>query len=221
MTLLPRHVMRRPRTIRAAVFVWTCVIASGSLYGLFHETTPGITVPASPRWPHGTACRLSKSKPTLVMFLHPRCPCSHASLAELQFVLNRCARRVAAQAVFFRPQASTDEWVKTRLWEEAGQIPGLTRRIDPDGAERSRFGASLSGEVFVYHPDGGLAFRGGITASRGHAGENLGSLGLVAFLSRQAPLRPTTPVFGCELTSARCLAQPSDSAAQSESRSND
>jgi hypothetical protein len=47
-----------------------------------------------------------------------------------------------------------------------------------------------------------LIFSGGITASRGHAGENAGVLALVALLTHGRPERRATSVFGCPLFGA-------------------
>jgi hypothetical protein len=70
-------------------------------------------------------------------------------------------------------------------------------RVDVGGTEHRRFGARVSGEVYLFQTDGQLVFHGGITAGRGHAGDNLGRSAVESFL-REGVLPPeTTPVFGC------------------------
>jgi hypothetical protein len=51
----------------------------------------------------------------------------------------------------------------------------------------------------LYAPTGKLLFSGGITASRGHEGDNVGRSAIVSFiLNGHAPVNHT-PVFGCSL----------------------
>jgi hypothetical protein len=66
--------------------------------------------------------------------------------------------------------------------------------------EAGRFGAETSGHTLLYGADGRLLFSGGITASRGHAGENAGESAIIALVNHQTPLRSQTLVFGCSLT---------------------
>ncbi len=57
---------------------------------------------------------------------------------------------------------------------------------DDDGAEAKRFGAETSGQTLLYDERGTLAFSGGITGSRGHAGDNAGRASLLALINRRA-----------------------------------
>jgi hypothetical protein len=72
--------------------------------------------------------------------------------------------------------------------------------VDPEGLEAGRFGAETSGHTLLYGTDGRLLFSGGLTASRGHAGENVGESAIIALVNHQTPLRSQTLVFGCALT---------------------
>lgn len=58
-----------------------------------------------------------------------------------------------------------------------GQVLAMN---DRDGAELSRFGFRTSGDTRLYAPDGALVFHGGITASRGHEGDNPGQSAVLA-----------------------------------------
>ena len=71
--------------------------------------------------------------------------------------------------------------------------------FDPDGVEARRFGAETSGHTLLFGADGRLLFSGGITASRGHAGDNAGESAIVALVNNQTPTRTQTLVFGCSL----------------------
>ena len=67
------------------------------------------------------------------------------------------------------------------------------------GQEARRFGAESSGYVVLYDGHRQLAFHGGITSARGHAGDNAGeNVVLTLVAGGQAPLKET-PVFGCGL----------------------
>src|SRR5262249_23058238 len=145
-------------------------------------------------WPPETACRLSADRPTLVMFVHPQCPCSRASLDELATLITHCQGRVAAEVVFLVPPSASADWAQTDLWESAARIPGVVLRPDRGGAEQRRFVARVSGEVFLYQSDGRLAFHGGITAGRGHAGDNPGRSALEALLVGNRLSGRSTPV---------------------------
>src|SRR5262245_47226030 len=39
---------------------------------------------ASFHWPAGAQIRLAGDRPTILFFMHPKCPCTRASLAELE-----------------------------------------------------------------------------------------------------------------------------------------
>ena len=65
-------------------------------------------------------------------------------------------------------------------------------------AQARRFGVETSGQTLLY-AGGSLAFSGGITGSRGHAGTNAGETALIALLTRGDADRRGTSVFGCPL----------------------
>jgi len=45
-----------------------------------------------------------------------------------------------------------------------------------------------------------LVFSGGITQSRGHAGDNAGENAIISLINTRAADQAKTPVFGCSLT---------------------
>jgi hypothetical protein len=133
------------------------------------------------------------------MFLHPQCPCSRASLDELDTLLARAAVRPAVKAVFVRPAGMEPGWEREGLWSSAAAIPGVETVADPDGAEARRFGVQTSGHVLVFAPNGVRLFSGGITSARGHAGDNAGLSQILGRLKDTSLPAATTPVFGCLL----------------------
>ena len=56
----------------------------------------------------------------------------------------------------------------------AAEIPGVEVVSDEDDAQSAAFGAAVSGQTLLYDREGRLIFSGGITAARGHAGDNAG-----------------------------------------------
>ncbi len=122
------------------------------------------------------------------------------------------------QVLFFRPPSAPSEWTRTDLWETVAALPGVVPRVDSAGAEQRRFGASVSGEVFVYLPGGELLFHGGITSARGHVGDNLARSALESYLLRGETPPQSMPVFGCELYSpnASCSAPAATSGSEQD-----
>jgi hypothetical protein len=101
--------------------------------------------------------------------------------------------------VFVRPPGVPEDWEKTDLWRSAARIPGVTVMGDTDGLEAARFGAQASGQTLFYNASGDLQFSGGITASRGHSGDNLGRSSLVALVTTGESTTNHTSVYGCSL----------------------
>jgi len=133
------------------------------------------------------------------MLAHPRCPCTAASVGELAQIMAQLEGKIAAYVLFIQPKGTGNAWEDTDLRRSAEAIPGVKVILDPDGVEAGRFGAETSGHTLVYGADGRLLFSGGITASRGHAGDNVGASAIIALLNHQKPVRTQTLVFGCSL----------------------
>src|SRR5207245_1232830 len=104
-----------------------------------------------------------------------------------------------AAVVFVKPDGACGDWDQTPLRAAAAQISGVRVLSDDLGVQAQLFGAKTSGHVVFYDARGTLQFSGGITRSRGHAGDNAGRRSLLAALRHQPVGQPTTPVFGCAL----------------------
>jgi len=81
----------------------------------------------------------------------------------------------------------------------AAAIPGVNVVADPAGREAQLFHASTSGRTLVYSAEGDLLFDGGITASRGHVGENPGATAVGLLLTQNLNIRAAAPVYGCPI----------------------
>jgi hypothetical protein len=133
------------------------------------------------------------------MFVHPKCPCSRASLSELNIIMNADRDESSAVVVFLRPGGVEANWERTDTWTSAGIIPRATRVVDVDGVEAKRFGALSSGQVVLYDASGHLRFSGGITGSRGHAGDNVGRRTVLALLANAPTDQHEHAVYGCAM----------------------
>ncbi len=189
---------------------WLITISAGLAFLAAYENTPGPRIEAPSRWPIATAVRLSTQHPTLVMFAHPRCPCTRSSINELAILMADRQNRADATVLFFQPAGSNADWSRTDLWRSAAAIPGVTVRQDIDGQEAKLFHAATSGDVMLFNAAGEMVFNGGITASRGHEGDSDGRAALTNMLLHDKMIAAETPVFGCSLSGPRqpCPATP-------------
>jgi hypothetical protein len=191
------------KTVRIAPLVllvgWATAVSAGFGVLLRYKATPGDAGSPPARWPSASRLpRASDQGATLVLFAHPHCPCTHASMSELA--------RLAADAPGFdavvalvRPSGATEDWDDTELRRRAAAIPGATVVFDDEGAEAERFRAAVSGFAVLYDREGRLRFKGGLTSARGHEGDSFGRRRVLAVLSGGSPDRNDAPVFGCAL----------------------
>ena len=170
-----------------------------------YSSAPGTAGVAPRRWPSDSRIALDPGRPTLVLLAHPHCPCTGATLGELELLLAQTQGKVNAHVIFTRPPGVTEDWVKSDLWRKASAIPSVTVEIDNEDVEARRFQVETSGEALLYGSDGRLLFAGGITLSRGHSGDNPGRTALTSLLNRGWAEESMTPVFGCPLFAANCL----------------
>lgn len=164
-----------------------------------YANAPGASQQAPLQWPKDSGIHLSEHNPTLIMFAHPKCPCTRASLGELEKIVARFDGAVTPWVVFFKPAESDQDWDQTDLRETAAAIPGVHILTDFDGVEARRFHATTSGQTILYNEHGERLFNGGITLARGHAGDNQGKSAIECYLSDTVPDCNQTPVFGCPI----------------------
>ena len=118
-------------------------------------------------------------------------------------IMARTTGQLDADVFFYLPAAQTSKWAHTDLWSSAQAIPGVRVFEDREAAIAQSFGAFTSGQTLLYSPYGHLLFKGGITAFRGHSGDNAGRSAILNLLRtgtpRQDDLPVVTPVLGCSL----------------------
>jgi hypothetical protein len=103
------------------------------------------------------------------------------------------------QIYFYQPKTQNMEWVKSDLWDRASQLPSTQSFADLDGTLAREFKATTSGEVFVYSPNGLMLFHGGLTPSRGHEGDSVGTRSLEEIAHTGHSEVREAAVFGCTL----------------------
>jgi hypothetical protein len=179
--------------------VWLACAGTGLWVLAAYDNRPGAAATPPPAWPRDGAVALASDRPTLVLLAHPQCFCTQATLTELAEVLARAHVRPKTYVLFMKPQGFPADWSDTPVWRQAAALPDVTLLRDDDGRKARRFGAETSGQIVLYDAQGTLVFSGGITRSRGHAGENAGRAAIVKFLNESAADLRETPVFGCSL----------------------
>ena len=195
----------------ALVAIWIAAVLAAMACLWAYKLEPGAPADLAPRWPADSSLAASPDRPTLVMFAHPRCPCTRASLSELRAVLSRFSGRVATYVVFMRPSGSSPDWSRTDTWATAASLAGVRLVTDTDGREASRFGALTSGHVVLYDARRRLLFSGGITPGRGHEGDSPQLDHLIRLLERETAGTPSNApdldgagaVYGCPLAENR------------------
>jgi len=193
----PRRQPARWRSV-ALVVVWLAASAGGLLALIDHSTAPGEPAVASPNWPRD-AFERALTRPTLVVFAHPLCPCTLATIGEVERIATRCGDALHIEIIGLETREDAAPRAPSAIERRASAIPGGRWQIDAGGLIARSFGARTSGQAFLYDANGRLLFEGGLTSSRGHEGENVGASSVVALVGRGAPNTARTPVFGCSL----------------------
>jgi len=192
----------RPSVLMTLGVLWSVGVGIGLYILLDYEMTPGPGGEAPEVWPAQSRIPRHPVVPTLVMLMHPRCTCSHASLQELSRLLTQVQEQVSAVILFYSPDSVEHNWEKTDLWSTATSLPGVRVLRDSNGAEATLFRAYTSGYTVLYDAAGHRLFHGGITPFRGHSGANAGSQAIAALLTHHRAAHQRTPVFGCDVFEA-------------------
>ncbi len=185
--------------------VWIFLVAIGVSFLYRYENGAGIVAQAPGNWPVDIPrdqIALAQSGPTLLVFIHPRCPCSVATLGELERLVASTRDHMRTHVVFWYPDQASPDWLRSALRTQAALIPGIHCMDDMGGDITRRFGVVTSGQSLLYSAEGQLLFAGGITKSRGHFGDNVGSdtirtIALTAGSNIDEPV--CSDVFGCSL----------------------
>ena len=183
-----------------ALAAWICLVAGAMAVLNHYGAVPGPSGSTPEVWPADSSLSLPARRERLLIFLHPQCPCSRATLRQLERALAHARRTTDVRAVVFSPSDRDTAWSRTGLVDAASRIRGLQVVMDRDGIESRRFGALTSGHVLLYDAQGQLAFSGGLTPARGHEGDCNGLQALIAQLRGEATAPDRAIVYGCPIS---------------------
>jgi hypothetical protein len=145
---------------------------------------------------------------SIILFVHPKCVCSDATVDELKDLLSQFEKKQQPQVYvqFYYPADKTPEWAKeSDLYKKLSLFKDWHLRLDQAGGQAFAWGAMTSGYAIMVNKQGNVIFNGGLTVTRGHRGENIGKSGLKKAISFYSELSPDTPLqgptFGCSLFS--------------------
>ncbi|HEY3757191.1 MAG TPA: hypothetical protein VGL42_13655 [Opitutaceae bacterium] len=187
---------KRGIVIAASVVCWLIAVVSAFGALLKYSSRPGEARAPDATAPAVIASLQHPGRALLIMVVHPRCPCTTASLDEMGDLLARVPP--GCDTVLLRYTAK--DWPAGPATAQVG--PAVVRVVaDLDGAMAARLGAFTSGHCVLVDAKGVIRFYGGLTLSRGHRGRSPAQDTILAILAgHDFPLR-STPVYGCSLTS--------------------
>jgi hypothetical protein len=163
----------RRRNWTAAALVLLCVGGMFIAMGAMWSDKPAPTKPVRfTDWPADSHLARNPEYPTLIMFADPDCACTKAGLKELRELMSAVASKARGYVVFTQSVKHADGLSLTDNWISASSIQGVMPVSDQAAREAELFGATTSGQVLLYSPDGELLFSGGIAPAMGQVGEN-------------------------------------------------
>jgi hypothetical protein len=188
------------------VVAWCAAVGWGwfamTAYSLKTEDDSAATMA---EWPVGSQLPRAQRQPTLLVFLHPKCPCSRATATELERLLDRPEGAAAPACQVFvvavTPASPDEGWTETPLLDRCRRLPGAQVIIDRGGHEAALFGAATSGTALWFDAAGRRQYDGGITIARGHEGASVGGAALARLLNGEEATVDCLPAFGCRLPS--------------------
>lgn len=202
MRLISQHFEnRKTQALALLVCAWVVAVLTGGFLQIQYSMSSGRSGEVTRQWPTSTNILKHRDSKQLLIFLHPKCACSVASLMELAKFQDRTQQIVPIQAIFFCPDEEDESWVNEKLWTIAESIEGCERFVDFGAIEAQRFGIETSGHVLLFNGLGLRMFSGGVTSSRGHVGDNLGVRTLTSLIDGEAVVTTELPVFGCKILS--------------------
>jgi len=134
----------------------------------------------------------------VVIAVHPLCPCTDASLAELGDLLARSHGTCDSLILQYTPAQPPADWPQSSASQRLGgvEVPVM---LDRDGNFADALGAHTSGHALFVDAHGVIRFHGGLTIARGHRGRSPAQDAILSLLAGKPSDVTTAPVFGCAL----------------------
>jgi hypothetical protein len=185
--------------------LWLGLGAAGYFHFCRYELTAGQSLPAPEVMPPGLPGAMGNSDFYLLTALHPRCPCSRATVNELARAVADSSVSVSVTVLMFKPDNEPDAWIQGPLLNRCRRM-GFKVVPDPAGRLAKSLGQLTSGGVLLYDHDGRLQYHGGITPARGQEGASVGRSAVVGALHGCTATK-SGPVFGCPIFEASQTSQ--------------
>ncbi|MCE9608334.1 MAG: hypothetical protein K8U03_25895 [Planctomycetia bacterium] len=178
---------------------WLSSVAVVFQLWIDYDHDPGRAGDTLPLWPIDSRLKLDERYGTLVVFLHPFCPCSQKGMRKIERIIADRTNRPTCYFLFSDLNDNTVVETDSDNWRRARSLSREGTLTDFDAVEATRFGAKTSGFLAFYDAAGRLRFRGGITSERGGEQSNaFERLLSEAIAGSDFPL-VSTPVYGCPL----------------------
>ncbi len=181
---------------------WLLLLPAAICVQLRYDSLPGIAAVPKTAWPAASKIKYSTITNTLVMVLHPRCPCSRASVQQVASMMNT-TNPPKCIFLFYTPSIFAKGWEKTDIWNQASEIPDSVLISDIDGRETKTSEHPHPDRPTFFDRQGFLRYSGGLTEGRGHQGECRNLEAAIKALNDSH--KPTTfgAVYGCPVVDSR------------------
>ncbi len=188
------------KSLATAVFIWLASVSYGLGFLYNYSLKPANMQQVLKNWPEESKIKFAKNQANLVLFLHPHCQCSEASLAELQKIQAQFHKKFKTHLVFILPEGTEQDWIHTKLWKKSQNLANTELIIDKSLQEAKVFASTSSGQVYLFNKERELIFLGGITSARGHQGDSIGNSAIKAYFRSGNMSVEKAPSFGCSLS---------------------
>lgn len=182
--------------------VWLCAVAIVSGWLVVRSTSAGPRQAGPDSWPATILGPQSSDRLSIVVALHPKCPCSKATITQLSELARALGDTAEFVALLLVPSGMDADWMHSNTRDQLATLPSCRVILDHRGEAARALGMRTSGHVQAFSPDGSLVFSGGVTPSRGDLGPCAPLEVLSALASRPAEGNgppAAAPVFGCQL----------------------
>ncbi len=139
------------------------------------------------------------SKPTIVFFYHPHCPCTRATIRNIERALTNCLCNPRIIAFAFIPEGKSESWIESDTTRKLRTFKGTQVYPDQAGLITRKFRVVTSGHILVYDRDKQLVFSGGVTSSRGHEGTCNAIEAFLHAANGEVHSSIEYPAFGCSI----------------------
>jgi hypothetical protein len=188
---------------------WIALAVIGWNALLRHTYQPAPVEEGAIQWPAGET-EPTSAAPTIVVFAHPLCPCTRATLNKLGESIARLPDDRRIEVIFATAGLNPADVCDSSTVRAARRLSRVEVCFDETGEDVRRFGATVSGEVFVFDGEGRRIFHGGITSGRGHEGDSVGQREFERRVCGLTADAFSAPVYGCLLPSKPAVRRVAD-----------